>query len=292
MKQILIVNNTTLLSGANLTTSAMTAANKGKIGFALLSAPETGIAGTAALTDDFAIVVSRGTDMPLRFDEVNFKSLKVTKSTFQFSATFEGTITLPTTATIGTEYMVTIVKKGAKFNERANWTFSDVAKVATIEEINRIEKNIVSAINANKEALGITAVSERGTIKVVAVEAGPDYELKSELCTVRITTAGKKAELDDAYVKELALACAAGKGFNYLYADGDSIYPGFPENVSSAKNAWTMWTLQFAVPRKAAKTRDEVVNQVVHIVMPEATAGTALTTLDVLLGLTAPATGS
>lgn len=291
MKQILIVDNTTLLSGANLTTSAMTAANKGKMGFALLSAPETGIAGTAALTDDFAIVVSRGTDMPFRFDEVNFKSLKVTKSAYQAGATFKGTITIPTPSAIGTEYMFTIVKKGAKFNERSNWTFSDVAKATTAADATRIATKLVSAINANKETLGVIATNSSGVITVTAVEAGPDYELKSELCTVAITTAGKKAELDDAYVKELALACAAGKGFNYLYADGDSIYPGFPETVSSAKDAWTMWTLQFAVPRKAAKTRDEVVNQAVHIVMPEATAGTALTTLDVLLGITAPTAG-
>lgn len=288
MKQILIVDNTTLLSGSGLTASAMTAANKGKVGFALLSAPETGVAGTVALGSDFSIVVSRGTDMPLRFDEVNFKSLKVTKSAYQAGATFVGTVTIPTPSAVGTEYMFTIVKKGAKFNERANWTFSDVAKATTVAEATRIAAKLVVAINANKETLGVTATNSNGVITVTAVEAGPDYEIKSELCTTAVTTAGKKAELDDAYVKELALACAAGKGFEYNYIDGESIYPGFPENVSSAKDAWTMWTLQFAVPREAAKTRDEVVKQVVHIVMPEAIAGTALTTLDVLLGLTAP----
>ena len=290
MKQILIVDNTTLLTGTGLTASAMTAANKGKVGFALLSAPETGVAGTVALNGDFSIVVSRGAAMPLRFDEVNIKSLKVTKSAYQAGATFKGTITIPTPSAVGVEYMFTIVKKGAKFNERANWTFSDVAKAASAADATRIAGKLVTAINANVETLGITATNSNGVITVTATEAGPDYELKSELCTTAVTTAGKKAELDDAYVKELALACAAGKGFEYNYIDGESIYPGFPENVSSAKDAWTMWTLQFAVPREAAKTRDEVVKQVVHIVMPEATAGTALTTLDVLLGLTAPTT--
>lgn len=288
MKQILIVDSTTLLSGSGLTSSAMTTTNKGKVGFALLSAPETGIAGTVALTDDFSIIVSRGINMPLRFDEVNFKSLKVTKSAYQAGTTFKGTITIPTPSAVGVEYMFTIVKKGAKFNERANWTFSDVAKATTAAEATRIAAKLVTAINTNKETLGVTAVNSNGIITVTATEAGPDYEVKSELCTTAVTTAGKKAELDDAYVKELALACAAGKGFEYNYADGESIYPGFPESVSSANDAWTMWTLQFAVPREASKTRDEVVKQVVHIVMPEATAGTALTTLDVLLGITAP----
>lgn len=291
MKQLFIVSAADVISGTKLSTTALTAANAGKIGFYLLSDPETGIAKTAALSADFGIVVSNGTNAPYRFDEVNFKSLKVTKSAYQAGATFVGTVTIPTPIAIGTEYTFTVVKKGCKFNERSNWSFSDVAKATTSADATRMATNLATAINGNSETLGVKATSSGAVITLTATVEGPDYELKSENCTVKITTTGQKAMLDTAYVKNLASECAAGKGYEYTYQEGETIYPGYPENVPADKG-FTMWTLQFAVPRVAAKTRDEVINQVVHIVMPEATKGTALTALDVLLGVTAPATGS
>ena len=51
-----------------------------------------------------------------------------------------------------------------------------------------------------------------------------------------------------------------------------------------------MYTLRFAVPRVAAKQRDEVVYQIVHIVVPSAT--TVVTTLDTIFGLSSPSSSS
>ena len=290
MKQLFIVSAADVISGANLSTTALTAANAGKIGFYLLSDPETGIAKGTALTADFGLVVSKGTDAPYRFDEVNFKSLKVTKSEYQAGSTFKGTVTIPTPTAVGAEYVFTVVKKGCRFNERTNWSFSEVAKATTTADATRIAANIVKAVNGNSESLGVTATSTGAVITLTATAEGADYELKSSNCTVAITTIGKKATLDTAYVQNLASECAEGKGFEYTYQDGESIYPGYPESVPADKG-FTMWTLQFAVPRVASKTRDEVVNQLVHIVMPETTKGTALDTLDTLLGLTPTNTG-
>lgn len=289
MKQLFIVSANAVLSGAKLTDAVLTAANAGKIGFYKTTDPETGIAATAALDADFGIVLSKGVDAPYRFDEVNYKSLVVTKSTYKAGATFTTTVTIPTPTAVGIEYVFTVVKKGLKFNERTNWSFSDVAKATTATDATRMAANIAKAINANKETLEVIATTSGAIITLTAVKEGVPYTVKSENCTIGTITEGIKATLDTAYVKNLASECAAGKGFEYRYRDGDTIYPGDPEAVP-ANATFDMWTLQFAVPRAAAKTRDEVVKQVVHIVVPRTSATTENTLLDVLLGVTAPTT--
>ena len=87
---------------------------------------------------------------------------------------------------------------------------------------------------------------------------------------------------------DLASRCAAGKGFNYTAQDASEIYPGYPEEVEDT--TYTMYTLRFAVPRVAAKQRDEVVYQIVHIVVPS--AATVVTTLDTIFGLNSPSSAS
>ena len=50
--------------------------------------------------------------------------------------------------------------------------------------------------------------------------------------------------------------------------------------------SYVLYTLRFAVPRVAAKQRDEVVYQIVHLAVPVGSASIA--TLDVILGLAEP----
>ena len=233
---------------------------------------------------DFSIVVGRGTDkMPLMFPEVNLKTLEVTKATYQAGATFTAKITVPTEK--GTHYTVVVTKKGTVFNERNNWTFTTVATTTTAADV---AKQITAQINGNKYQLGVSASYSGGAITITALEAGKDYEVLGAdgLMGVAPTdvTHGKKAELDKADIQDLASRCAAGKGFNDTYADGDSIYPGYPEVVD--EDQYVLYTLRFAVPRVAAKQRDEVVYQIVHLAVPVGSASIA--TLDVILGLTRP----
>lgn len=246
------------------------------------------LTSTAKATGDFSIVVGRGTDkMPLMFPEVNLKTLEVTKATYQAGATFTAKITVPTPEK-GTHYTVVVTKKGTVFNERNNWTFTTVATTTTAADV---AKQITAQINGNKYQLGVSASYNGGAITITALEEGKDYEVLGADGLIGVAptdvTHGKKAELDKADIQDLASRCAAGKGFNDTYADGDSIYPGYPEVVD--EDQYVLYTLRFAVPRVAAKQRDEVVYQIVHLAVPVDSASIA--TLDVILGLTEPSKG-
>lgn len=239
---------------------------------------------TAAPTSNFSIVVGRGTNkMPFVFPEVDIKTLEVSKASYEAAATFTAKITVPTPEK-GTDYTVVIIKKGTVFNERSNWTFTTRALTTTAADV---AKAITAQINGNKNQLGVKAEYSGGAITITAIEAGTDYEVLGAdgLMGVEPTsvTHGKKAKLDKADIQDLASKCAAGKGFNDVYADGETIYPGYPEVVSESQ--YVLYTLRFAVPRAYAKQRDEVVYQLVHIAVPVGAA--CITTLDTVLGLAA-----
>ena len=246
------------------------------------------LTNAAKATGNFSIVVGRAAGkMPLMFPEVNLKTLEVTKATYAAATTFTAKITVPT-PTVGEHYTVIVTKKGTVFNERSNWSFTAMAKDTTAANV---AKQIAAQINANKYQLGVKAEYTGGAITITAVEAGKDYEVigADALLGVAPTevTNGKKAVCDKTYIQDLASRCAAGKGFNYAADDGKDIYPGYPEVVDESQ--YVLYTLRFAVPRVAAKQRDEVVYQLVHLAVPVGSASIA--TLDVILGLAEPSKG-
>ena len=282
MKQLFICQKKAYATSAAKATD-LTTVPEGTI--ALFSL-EDGSLLSAKPTSNFSIVVGRKSGkMPLMFPEVDVKTLQVTKASYEAGTTFTAKITVPTPEK-GTHYTVVIVKKGTVFNERSNWTFTTMATTTTAADV---AKQIVAQINGNKYQLGVTASNTAGAITITATEKGKDYEVLGAdgLLGVAPTdvTHGKKAELDKADVQDLASRCAAGKGFNDTYRDGDSIYPGYPEVVD--EDQYTLYTLRFAVPRVASKQRDEVVYQLVHIAVPVSSG--AITTLDTIFGLSAAA---
>lgn len=283
MKQLLISQKKAYATSAAKSTD-LTTVPEGTIALFDLATGAL-LTNAAKATGDFSIVVGRASGkMPLMFPEVNFKTLQVTKATYQAGATFTAKITVPTPEK-GTQYTVVITKKGTVFNERNNWTFTAVATTTTAADV---AKQITAQINGNKYQLGVKAEYTGGAITITALEAGKDYEVLGAdgLMGVAPTnvTNGKKAVCDKTYIKDLASRCAAGKGFNDTYAAGDSIYPGYPEVVD--ENQYVLYTLRFAVPRVASKQRDEVVYQIVHLAVP--VGSDSIATLDVILGLTEP----
>ncbi len=236
---------------------------------------------TAKPTSNFSIVVGRKANkMPFMFPEVDVKTLQVTKAKYEAGTTFTATITVPTPEK-GTHYTVVVIKKGTVFNERSNWTFTTMATTTTAADV---AKQITEQINGNKYQLGVSASYTGGAITITGLEEGKDYEVLGAdgLMGVAPTdvTNGKKVELDKADIQDLASRCAAGKGFNDTYRDGDTIYPGYPEVVD--EDQYVLYTLRFAVPRVASKQRDEVVFQLVHIAVPVGSG--AIETLDTIFG--------
>lgn len=241
----------------------------------------------AGLTGNFAVVCGRGTNKaPIHFPEVDIKTLTVEKATYTAGTTFTGKITVPAPEK-GKHYTVIIAKHGVVFHERNRWTFTSMAKSTTAADV---AKDIVAQVNANKHTSGVGATYTGGAITFTAIEAGTDYSIigADELTGVTPTdvTHGAPAMLDKAYVEDLASRCAAGKGFNYT--DNPEIYPGYPEKVDESQ--YVMYSLRFAVPRVAAKQRDEVVYQILHIVVPVGSG--AITTLDTIFGTAAPTQGT
>jgi hypothetical protein len=280
MKQI-IIGQSKAYAGSDAKYTDLTTVPEGTIGVFKLSDGSL-VTTSAGLTGAVAVVCGRGDNkMPIHFPEVNVDTLSVSKASYEAGAAFTAKITVPTPE-VGKEYTVVIVKAGTVFNERSNWTFTALAKTTVAADVAKL---LAESITANKETLGVTATYSGGAITITATEEGKDYKVlgADALLGVEPTdvTVGKSAVLDKAYVKDLASRCAAGKGFNDTYADGESIYPGYPEVVDAEQ--YTMYTLRFAVPRVAAKQRDEVVYQTLHIVVPVGAA--CISTLDAVFGL-------
>ena len=285
MKQLLIVSNGTLNGGATKPTD-LSGMTKGAIGFFQLD--KLGIWLDAAPTNNFGIALGGGSDaLPFIIPEVDIKSLQVQKSSPAAGAAKVVTFTFPTPV-IGKEYTVIIVKKGVVFNERSNWTSDVIASTTTVAtEVGKL----VKAINANNSIHGVTASNSGATITLTGTK-GIDFEVKlvDDLSNITPTVStpfsqsvGQKAD-----IQELALTCAAGKGFEYLADEGKEIYPGFPEAVNDAQ--YYLYTLRFKVGREASKQRDEQVWQTVHIVVPKNTANDTASTgliakLDTILAL-------
>ena len=285
MKQLLIVSNGTLNGGAAKPTD-LSGMTKGAIGFFQLDKLSSWL--DAAPTNNFGIALGGGSNaLPFIIPEVDIKSLQVQKSSPAVGAAKVVTFTFPTPV-IGKEYTVIIVKKGVVFNERSNWTSDVIASTTTVATE---AGKLVKAINANNAIHGVTASNSGATITLTGTK-GIDFEVKlvDDLSNITPTVStpfsqsvGQKAD-----IQELALACAAGKGFEYLADEGKEIYPGFPEAVNDAQ--YYLYTLRFKVGREASKQRDEQVWQTVHIAVPKNTANDTASTgliakLDTILAL-------
>ena len=216
------------------------------------------------IANNFSIILNRGDNVPpFIIPEVDVKTLKVAFSENMAGSNFSAAFTVPTPE-VGYTYTAIIAKKGVTFNERNKWTVSAIATNTTAATV---ASELAKQINASSETSGVSASVSGATITVTGTNY-QDYEviLADELTGVSVTvsTEGVAPVLDKAWVKDLASKCAAGKGFNYLAEDGKEIYPGYPEAVEDVN--YIMFTLTFAVGRDSAKTRDERVQQVVHIV--------------------------
>lgn len=240
----------------------------------------TGLKCAAAPAHNFAVVCGRDGKQPIVFPEVDVKSLTVTKATYSKGSTFACILDNFPNVEKGIEYTVIITKLGTSFNERSNWSFTTIAKDTEKE---KVINSLVTSINANTETLGIVAKNQSGILTLQNDTVGIKYNVVGADgligCEFDMQQAAS-AMLDKTYIQDLASRCAAGKGFNDTYRDGDSIYPGYPEPVEADK--YVLYTLRFAVPRVASKQRDEVVYQRLHIAVPE--GASAISTLDSIFG--------
>lgn len=273
----------------------------GAIAFAELGS-KTVLGGTGVATKNFCIALGRPNgQVPFLIPEVDIHSLTVTKSVPVDETRMTVTITMPdpddvvelvpTTSLVTSpfkEYGIVFIKKGTVPHERNTYTVQIQSQVDTDA---LLATAMVKAINdKHSEGFPFTAeVSNSTKVAVTCDHYGQDWEVKFidslegiNLETKTATTsggfvtgytstsvvyvAGRKAIGDKADIQDLASRCAAGKGFTDTYRNGDTIYPGYPEEVDDRK--YNVYTLRFRVGRDSAKTRDERVWQIVHIAVP------------------------
>lgn len=281
MKQLLIVNSTAAVNGGATAPTDLSAMVAGGLGIYQLDTP-TAWASAKPITN-FAIVLGRGANSPaFVIPEVDVNTLKITKATPSTGGVFTASITIPT-ITAGSTYTLVLVKNGTVPHERNTWTATETAKTgdtaATIA--NRLRNYFKAAADTGSIEIAVSGTSAQVTI--TGLNKGEGWTLKAGDAlygTTITTTAAIPVIGDKSYVEDLASRCAAGKGFTDVYADGDSIYPGYPEAVEDT--TYNIYTLRFAVGRDAAKTRDERVSQIVHIAVP--VGATSASTIDTVLG--------
>lgn len=278
MKQLLIVTNPTL---------ATSAPTDGQLG---IYTPNDGKYISAIGNKDFVLTLGRKDSNAITIP-VDASHLKVSSSAEQKDAassgstnkyapaTFVGKVNLPADELVsnGLDFTVVLTKLGTHFNERNKWTVTvkGSEKIDTQDKLgNELKKQLTQKFD--EAQFGLTVAYASGVLTISAkagdyteweVSAGDDLY---SIATVENTRAAAPT-CDAAYVRQLASMCSQNRGFDNTYADGVSIYPGYPMNVPDGK--YTIITLRFSNDRKYGRQLNtETVNQLVHIAVLTANA--------------------
>lgn len=225
-------------------------------------------------TKRFAIALGRGNNSPalvLPEVEVSNLSVRVTEPNTIKAAKFNAVITVPEVQS-GLDYTLVLVKKGVVFNERSNWTVTDFVPFGVTKTAAQIAKSLATQLQnmADTGSINIKASADGATITVEGLVAGEAWTLvpSDALYGTEVDiTEAQNTTMDKAYIQDMASRCAADKGFEYTYRDGDTIYPGYPEAVED--KVYGMITLRFATHKDFKYQGDDPVTQVIHIVAPE-----------------------
>lgn len=287
MKQLLIVNSAAKANGGVSTPKDLTNMEKGGIGFYYLNDDSEWLSSAIDFKQNFAIVLGRGSNSnPIIIPEVDAKTLSIVHTEYAAGKQFSADITIPTIVP-GNTYTLVLVKNGTVPHERNTWTATHTVDAKDTTATAASVAKILCDYFKNMAATGsinITATVASAKITIKGNTIGEQWSLiggNALYNTTINTTVAEPTIGDKAYVQDLASRCAAGKGFTDVYADGESIYPGYPEDVENAN--YDIFTLRFAVGRDSAKTRDERVSQLVHVAVPSTSS--SLSTIKTILGL-------
>lgn len=242
------------------------------IGFVSLDALDTFL--SSAPTNDFAIMYRHGTTQSPSVIEVDYNSLTVVKATPISGGNTSLELTMPS-GEAGKQYTINIVKCGAVKHERNLWRLTVVPKDdCTAAELAALFETEWNKVKNYYLDFGVTVVPDEATLLIVANQVYPnsgqwlDYQLADNLigATIEEKIDYIPSTLTIPQIKNLLSEGIANRGANYTYEEGTTIYPNVLETLDDSKTYY-VYTLRFANPRKASKTRDEVVYQLVHLVV-------------------------
>ena len=193
----------------------------------------------------------------------------ITKVTATEGKQYSADITIPAPEK-GLNYTVELIRKGVGFHERNLYTATDKVRVG-VDTAEKLAKSLAEQLNSkvNNGELNLKVTATGAKISITSKD-WQDWELSAADDLYSILGSDKDSNqinqthavtptCDADYVKNLASVCAQNRGFNNTYADGASIYPGYPEIVAGSK--YIIYNIHFQYGRKASRTRDEAVWQ-------------------------------
>lgn len=162
-------------------------------------------------------------------------------------------------------YSFTIVKLGNIEDKKSityevNGVFNNDSLIAAFKT--EIEKNNIFNINFRNIA-GIARIYYNNYI---SSDRNPRFAIiKGENVKLEGDAPWVIPVLNKEHIEKLQSQCAAGKGFTDT-ANGAELYPSYMSMKGLDITKSVMYTLRFSNKRKSSKTRDEVVNQTIHII--------------------------
>ena len=218
--------------------------------------------------DDIFFMYGRGENSQVITGVIDALTHTVTKASPKEGVNFSREITLPVPEK-GLNYSLELQKKGVVFNERNLWTVTDTyrqGKVTTAEQLATSLGKQLEEMNAS-DKLNIKVTVSGAKVKVEGKDYQDwDFEAVDDaygLVTLGDQTQAQAPICDKEYVKHLASVCAQNRGFNNTYADGATIYPGYPMELTD--DWYDVYTIHYKYGRKASRTRDESIWQDVII---------------------------
>lgn len=290
MKQLFIIPSATTYPTDTAVVTDGTKLSAGQMAFAQMAGSgdsriatlitKLGKVGTADMKeDDIFFIYGRGENSQAITGVIDALTHTVTKASPKEGVNFSREITLPVPEK-GLNYSLELQKKGVVFHERNLWTVTETyrqGKVTTAEQLAASLGKQLEEMN-NSDMLNIKVTVTGAKVKV----EGKDYQDWNfeavddayGLVTLGDITRGQAPVCDKDYVKHLASVCAQNRGFNNTYADGASIYPGYPMELTD--DWYDVYTIHYKYGRKASRTRDESIWQDVIIAVGRAKDATGV----------------
>lgn len=272
-----VVTDGTKLSAGQMAFAQMAGSGNDRIATLITKAGKVGAADMKE--DDIFFIYGRGENSQAITGVIDALTHTVTKASPKEGVKFSREITLPVPEK-GLNYSLELQKKGVVFHERNLWTVTETyrqGKVTTAEQLATSLGKQLEEMN-NSDMLNIKVTVTGAKVKV----EGKDYQDWNfeavddayGLVTLGDITRGQAPVCDKDYVKHLASVCAQNRGFNNTYADGASIYPGYPMELTD--DWYDVYTIHYKYGRKASRTRDESIWQDVIIAVGRAKDATGV----------------
>lgn len=285
MKQLFIVP-----SGVEYPTGRIDELTNGQLGIYETTKGVPTVTAAKVKTSEFILAYGRKDSQAITM--VIDANADITKVTATTGVPYSADITIPTPEK-GLNYTVELIRKGVGFHERNLYTATDKVRVG-VDTAEKLAKSLADQLNSkvNNGELNLKVTVTGAKISITSNDY-QDWDLSAADDLYSILGSDKDSDqinqthavaptCDTAYVKNLASVCAQNRGFNNTYADGASIYPGYPEIVAGDK--YIIYNIHFQYGRKASRTRDEAVWQDA-IIAVDATNTTFSGALETILGL-------